>query len=107
MRGVLGSGVLLGHGHRNVSAAEPGWVDIERLAQVEITSEDVNYPIEAALNPGTGLGWRAAQPGEQMASGSAIVYLDKKSLGMEGAKKMRGEVFSCGDSDPDIATPKV
>jgi len=56
---------IMGYGHRNVSAAEPGWVDIGRLAQVEITSEDVNYPIEAALNPGTGLGWRAAQPGEQ------------------------------------------
>jgi hypothetical protein len=56
---------IIGHGHRDVSAAEQGWVDIERLAQVEITSEDVNYPIESALIPGTGSGWRAAQPGEQ------------------------------------------
>ncbi len=56
---------IIGHGPRDISAAEHGWVDIERLAQVEITSEDIDYPIEAALIPGTGLGWRAAQPGEQ------------------------------------------
>ncbi len=56
---------IIGHGPRDVSAAEHGWVDIDLLAQVEITSEDVDYPIESALIPGTGLGWRAAQPGEQ------------------------------------------
>jgi hypothetical protein len=56
---------IIGHGLREVAAAEPGWLDLERGAQVEITSEDVDYPIEAALIPGTGSGWRAAQPGEQ------------------------------------------
>jgi hypothetical protein len=56
---------IIGHGPREVAAAEPGWLDLERLAQVEITSEDAGYPIESALIPGTGLGWRAAQPGEQ------------------------------------------
>ena len=50
---------------RNGKADEYDWVDLERLAQVEITSEDVDHPIEAALIPGTGSGWRAAQPGEQ------------------------------------------
>ena len=44
---------------------EPGWMDLERLAQVEITSEDVDHPIESALIPRMGSGWRAAQPGEQ------------------------------------------
>jgi hypothetical protein len=53
------------HGAREVSAAEPGWLAIERLAQVEVTSEDVDHPIESALIPGTGSGWRASQPGEQ------------------------------------------
>ena len=47
------------------AAVEPDWLDLERLAQVEITSEDADYPIESALIPGTGSGWRAAQPGEQ------------------------------------------
>jgi hypothetical protein len=56
---------IIGHGTAEVVAAEPGWIDLERLAQVEITSEDVDHPIESALIPGTGLGWRAAQPGEQ------------------------------------------
>jgi hypothetical protein len=57
---------IIGHGPREVAAAEPGWLDLDLLAQVEITSEDADYPIESALIPGTGLGWRAAQPGEQL-----------------------------------------
>jgi hypothetical protein len=56
---------IIGHGPGEGAAAEPGWMDLERLAQVEITSEDVDHPIESALIPGTGSGWRAAQPGEQ------------------------------------------
>jgi hypothetical protein len=56
---------IIGHGPGEVSAAEPGWMDLERLAQVEITSEDADHPIESALIPGRGPGWRAAQPGEQ------------------------------------------
>jgi hypothetical protein len=50
---------------REVKTDEPGWLDLERLAQVEITSEEADQPIEAALVPGRGSGWRAAQPGEQ------------------------------------------
>jgi hypothetical protein len=56
---------VIGYSTRDISAAEPSWLDLERLAQVEITSEDADYPIEAALIPGRGSGWRAAQPGEQ------------------------------------------
>ncbi len=56
---------IIGHGPVDVTAAEPGWLDLEHLAQVEITSEDVDCPIESALIPGTGTGWRAAQPGKQ------------------------------------------
>jgi hypothetical protein len=58
---------IIGQDLGKVSAAEPGWVgvDLERLAQVEVTSEDAGYPIESALIPGKGTGWRAAQPGEQ------------------------------------------
>ena len=41
------------------------WLDLERLAQVEITSEDAAHPIESALLPGRGSGWGAAGPGEQ------------------------------------------
>ena len=56
---------IIGHGPGEVAVAEPGWIDLERLAQVEITSEHVYHPIESALIPGVGSGWRAAQPGEQ------------------------------------------
>jgi hypothetical protein len=41
------------------------WLDLERLAQVEITSESAEHPVESALIPDRGQGWRAAQPGKQ------------------------------------------
>lgn len=41
------------------------WLDIEMIANVEITSEDEAHPIESALLPGKVSGWRAADPGEQ------------------------------------------
>jgi hypothetical protein len=56
---------IIGHGPREVSATEQDWLDLELLAQVEVTSEDIDYPIESALIPGTGPGWQAGQPGEQ------------------------------------------
>src|SRR6266850_702158 len=37
------------------------WLDLRDLATAEITSEDVDHPIESALIPG----WRAAKPGKQ------------------------------------------
>jgi hypothetical protein len=46
-------------------ASEHGWLDLEEVAQVEVTSEDAAHPIEAALVPGEKSGWRAAQPGQQ------------------------------------------
>ena len=56
---------IIGPGPVHVAAAEPGWMDLEHLAQVEITSEDVDHPIESALIAGISSGWRAAEPGEQ------------------------------------------
>jgi hypothetical protein len=49
----------------SVGPTDPKWLDVEHLAQVEITSERTGYPIESAFIPGTGPGWRAAHPGEQ------------------------------------------
>ncbi len=44
----------------------PGdWLNVEELAEVEITSEDAAFPIEAALVSGGTSGWRAAGPGKQ------------------------------------------
>ena len=53
---------------QNPPHASPGddiWLDLHHLAQVELTSEEAGHPIEAALTPGEGSGWRAAQGGEQ------------------------------------------
>ena len=49
----------------DVVPVDQSWLDLQRLAQVELTSEDAAYPIEAALTPGAEPGWRAAQAGEQ------------------------------------------
>jgi len=43
----------------------PAWLNLEQLADVEITSEDPDHPIEAALLPGSDQGWRAEGPGQQ------------------------------------------
>ncbi|MCU7934425.1 MAG: carbohydrate-binding protein [Candidatus Thiodiazotropha sp. (ex Dulcina madagascariensis)] len=48
-------------------ALSPGqaWLNLGEIAEVEISSEDTTHPIESALLPGRGSGWRAAQPGDQ------------------------------------------
>lgn len=50
---------------REVARDEGGWLDLERTARVEISSEDESHPVEAALVRGAWSGWRAAGPGEQ------------------------------------------
>jgi hypothetical protein len=41
------------------------WLDIDRIASVEVTSEEDGYPIEPALIGTENPGWRAAHPGTQ------------------------------------------
>jgi len=50
---------------KDSSLPDRDWLDLEGLAQVEVTSEDTAHPIESALVPGAEPGWRAAQPGQQ------------------------------------------
>jgi hypothetical protein len=50
---------------QHISPVDQSWLDLPRFTQVELTSEDAAYPLEAALIPGAGSGWRAAQAGEQ------------------------------------------
>jgi|SRR5215472_869930 len=42
-----------------------GWLDLERAAMVEVTSEDEHFPVESAFGSGDARGWRAAAPGHQ------------------------------------------
>lgn len=50
---------------QRVPSSNQQWLNVEHLAQVELTSEDAAHPIESALTPGGGPGWRAGQPGQQ------------------------------------------
>ena len=49
----------------NIQSRGEGWLDVERAAIVEMTSEDKDFPIEAAFASGAARGWRAATPGSQ------------------------------------------
>jgi hypothetical protein len=42
-----------------------GWLDVERAAVVEVTSEDKDFPVESAFVFADARGWRAAGPGSQ------------------------------------------
>jgi hypothetical protein len=44
---------------------EGTWLDLEDMAQVELTSEDPACPVEGALLSRGRSGWRAAEPGTQ------------------------------------------
>jgi hypothetical protein len=57
---------------RQISRAPPGvapsgqaWLDVDRAAFVEVTSEENGYPIESALLGVEDRGWRAANSGTQ------------------------------------------
>src|SRR5450755_4454195 len=44
---------------------DEGWLDLDREAVVEVTSEEKEYPVEFALVSGETQGWRAADSGTQ------------------------------------------
>jgi hypothetical protein len=48
---------------RRPDAAE--WIDLESVADVEVSSEDPEFPVENALLAGRAGGWRANASGEQ------------------------------------------
>jgi hypothetical protein len=50
---------------QQITSPDQDWLNVESLAEVEITSEDAAHPIESALLPGQVSGWRAAGPGKQ------------------------------------------
>ena len=50
---------------QDAADAAVDWLYLEPLVEVEITSEDPAWPVESALLPGGGPGWRAAGAGSQ------------------------------------------
>jgi hypothetical protein len=51
--------------HQETELPDLEWLNLDGLAEVEITSEDVAHPIEFALLPDQVSGWRAAESGKQ------------------------------------------
>src|SRR5580692_6358257 len=50
---------------RDAPRLDEGWLDLDHAASVEVTSEQKDYGIEAALVSGETQGWRAANTGTQ------------------------------------------
>jgi hypothetical protein len=48
-----------------VTPDDEDWLDLDRAAVVEVTSEEKEYPVESALVSGEMRGWRAADSGTQ------------------------------------------
>ena len=65
--------------HRAVAGgeSEQGWLDLEEIATVELTSEHPDFPIESALGFRVGPGWRASQKGAQQIQ---IIFDEPASL---------------------------
>jgi hypothetical protein len=56
---------IINQGPQDASLSNQQWLNLENLAEIEVTSEDAAHPIESALMPSAGSGWRAGQPGQQ------------------------------------------
>jgi hypothetical protein len=56
---------IINQGTKDVSPSNQQWLNLETIAEIEVTSEDAAHPIESALIPSAGSGWRAVQPGQQ------------------------------------------
>jgi len=56
---------IIGQDTHDVAPSDQQWLNVDTLAQVEVTSEDTAHPIESGLLPGMESGWRAAQSGAQ------------------------------------------
>lgn len=56
---------IINQNTQNTSTIDQNWLDLQHLVQVELTSEQWEYPIESALIADVESGWRAAESGEQ------------------------------------------
>ena len=56
---------IVGESRPQNPPSNQGWLQLEDITSVELTSEDAAHPIEAALLPGATSGWRAGGTGAQ------------------------------------------
>lgn len=56
---------IIAQENTSVVSPELNWLDLPTIARAELTSEEASHPIESALNPLGGPGWRASEPGLQ------------------------------------------
>lgn len=57
---------IIALGGQDATTPVDEWLDLDQLARVEVSSEDPGHPIESALIPNRGPGWRASRPGPQI-----------------------------------------
>ena len=56
---------LIDSGALEPKGQSAAWLDVGRVAQVQVTSEDSDYPVESVFSSGKSHGWRAGVGGEQ------------------------------------------
>ncbi len=56
---------IIAHDRPGSPDANRNWLDLEKAASVEVTSEAEGYPVEGALLDGSPRGWRAGESGPQ------------------------------------------
>lgn len=57
---------IINSGEKQKLSSDQRWLDIEKIAIVEVSSEEDGFPIESALLPGKHLQWRASTLGKQV-----------------------------------------
>lgn len=89
-------------------STDQNWLEIERLATVEVTSEQAEYPIESALIPGGSPGWRASGAGEQTIRllFDEPLTLNRISLVFEDDRRQRTQEFVLGWSEVVEGLPR-
>jgi hypothetical protein len=80
---------------QDIRPTDEGWLDLDRAASVEVTSEEKDYGIESALVSGEAQGWRAASPGTQTIRllFDHLQKLSRISLGFEETETARTQEF--------------
>ena len=57
---------ILGHDDRPATSSSNEWFGIESIAEIGVTSETDEAPVENVLYPDREAGWRAGEPGPQI-----------------------------------------